>query len=173
MMDLTRQWCAQPDCVDFGQVGASNIKVHSYVEQRLYCATCLHTFSADTGTFFETIRTARAQVLDALALLTERNSLRAVERLETCPHNTLLHWLALSGQHLSALSDELLNDLRVSQVQIDELWTFVKKSRPIYIHTIRRNGGIAGSGVRWLCRVACGSSVISAMNAVRPLRSHF
>ena len=77
-MDLTRQWCAQPECADFRKVGATNIKVHSYVEQRLYCATCLQTFSADTGTFFETIRTARKRVLDVLALLMERNSLRAV-----------------------------------------------------------------------------------------------
>lgn len=172
-MDLTRQWCAQPDCSDFRKVGAANIKVHSYVEQRLYCATCLHTFSADTGTCFETIRTARVRVLAVLALLTERNSLRAVERLEACPHNTVWHWLELAGQQVSALSDELICDLQVSQAQIDELWTFVKKSRPICNRAIRQRGAIPGSGARWLCRVGCVSSVTSAMNAVSPTRLHF
>ena len=114
-MNLKRQWCAQRTCSDFGKVDAGHIKVHSYVEQRLYCTTCLHTFSADTGTCFETIRTERTVVLAVLASLTERNSLRALERLEHCPHNTTWHWLGLAGQHLTAVSQELIHAVRVTQ----------------------------------------------------------
>src|SRR5690242_5371058 len=49
----------------------------SYVEQRYYCTTCRHTFSIDKHTFFETVRRPRLMVVEALALLGERNSLRA------------------------------------------------------------------------------------------------
>ena len=127
-MDLKRQWCDQPTCPDFGKVEAGTIKIHSYVEQRFYCTTCLHTFSADRGTFFETLRSGRLVVLDVLALLSERNSLRAIERLKHRSTNTVLHWLDLAGQHAAAVSAELIRDLLLSQAQVDELWTFVKKT---------------------------------------------
>lgn len=41
-MESKRQWCAQPQCRDFGKMDAGDIKVHSYVERRFYCVTCLH-----------------------------------------------------------------------------------------------------------------------------------
>ena len=172
-MNVDRQWCAQSRCADFGKVAAGNIKVHSCVEQRLYCKTCLCTFSADSGTFFETLRTERDVVLDVLASWTERNSLRALERLKHCPHNTILHWLDLAGQHLSAVSQELIRDVRVSQAQVDELWTFIKKSRRIYDRLIWLSGATLGSGERWPCPVACASLLTLAMNAVKATPSHF
>lgn len=128
-MELKGQWCDQPTCPDFRKVDAGNIKVHSYVERRFYCTTCLHTFSADKGTFFETLRGERAVVLDALKLLGERNSLRAIERLKHHPPQTILHWLDLAGRHLAAVSNAFIHDLRLTQAQVDELWTFVKKKQ--------------------------------------------
>ncbi len=172
-MNRKQPWCPQRVCLDFGKVAAENIKVYSYVEQRLYCTTCRHTFSADTGTFFETIRTDRERVLAALELLTERNSLRAVERLDHCPHNTLLHWLDLAGSHVTAVSRELIHDLHISQAQIDELWTFVKKSRHTCNPLIPPVGETRGFGERSRCPVGCVSSAISAMSAAKPTRLHF
>ena len=68
-MDPEQQWCGNDGCPHFGQVGVGNIKVYSYVERRYYCVTCGQTFSAETGTFFETLRTVRSIVLDAVAML--------------------------------------------------------------------------------------------------------
>jgi transposase-like protein len=128
-MELKHQWCDQIECRDFGKVDAGNIKVYSHVERRFYCTTCWHSFSADHGTFFETLRSERDQVLEVLALLGERNSLRGLERTKHYPANTILHWLDLAGQHLQTLSDTLIRSVRLNQAQIDELWTFVKKTR--------------------------------------------
>jgi hypothetical protein len=55
------------------------------------------TFSAEAGTFFETVRSERSAVLKVLALLSERNSLRAIERLTHHPHQANLHWLIWPG----------------------------------------------------------------------------
>jgi hypothetical protein len=60
--------------------------------------------------------------------LVERNSLRAVARLTHHSPNRVLHWLAMAGQHGASISAALVRDLHLTQVQIDELWTFVKKS---------------------------------------------
>ena len=154
-MDIKQQWCAHPDCRDSGKVNAGNIRVHSYVERRLYCTTCGHTFSADKGTFFETLRSERPAVLAVLDLLGERNSLRAIERLKHCPHNTSLYWLALAGEHATAVSQELIHSLRLTQAQVDELWTFVKKSRRIGDQKIPLKWATPGFGGPSPCPADC------------------
>ena len=120
-MELNSQWCSQVACLDFGKVDAGNIRVYCYRDGRYYCRTCGHTFSADQGTVFETIRSSRPAVLEVLALLGERNSLRAIERLTQHPHKTTLHWLDLAGQHAAAVSAHLIRNLHLTQAQIDEL----------------------------------------------------
>ena len=172
-MELKRQWCDQLHCPDRTQMDAGNIQVHSHVEQRLYCTTCLRTFSADTGTFFETLRSERRVVTEILEALGERNSLRALERLKHCSTNTVLHWLDLAGQHLSAVSAELIHDVHLRQAQIDELWTFVKKSKRTVNRMIRQMLVICGFGAPWLCPVGSVSSLISATSAVKPKRPNF
>ncbi|MCA1617095.1 MAG: hypothetical protein LC729_01015 [Acidobacteria bacterium] len=127
-MKIQQQWCDNLSCSDFGQVNASNIKVYSYAERRYYCTTCEQTFSFDRGTFFETLRTQRSILIDAIAMLVERNSLRAISRVKHVRANTVLHWLDLAGQHAAAISQLLIADLQITQAQIDALWTFVKKT---------------------------------------------
>jgi transposase-like protein len=155
-MELNGRWCQQAECRDYGKVDAGNIRVYCHSERRLYGRTCQHTFSADQGTVFETVRSERSAVLEVLALLGERNSLRAIERLTHHPHKASLHWLDLAGQHVAAVSAHLIRDLQLTQAQIDELWTFVKKSRNIWNRTTRLTWATCGSGAPWRCRVACG-----------------
>jgi hypothetical protein len=59
----------------------------------------------------------------------ERNSLRAAARLTRHSPNRVPHWLASAGQHGASVSATLIRDLPLTQVQIDELGTFVKKSK--------------------------------------------
>src|SRR3989475_11147145 len=103
-MELTRQWCDTKTCPDCGTVEAGNIKVFSYVEQRYYCTTCRHTFSADKHTFFETVRRPRLMAVEALALLGQRNNLRAVARLTHHSPHPIFPRLDFAGQHTTARS---------------------------------------------------------------------
>ena len=154
-MRIEGQWCANVQCYSFGKVDAGNIVIHSHAERRYRCRTCQQTFSADKGPFFETVRSERLAVIEVFALLSERNSLRAIERLRHHPHKTLLHWLDLVGQHGAAVSSHLIRNLHVTQAQVDELWTFVKKSRNTWNRTTRLTSAICGSGVLSLCPAAC------------------
>src|SRR6266567_5049375 len=113
-METQRQWCDQKSCPDVGQVGAHNIRTSSRVEGRYYCTTCTHTFRADKGTFFDTLRTERHVLRDAVAMLVERNSLRAISRIKHCKTNTVLHWLDLAGQHAAAVSAHFIHGLHVT-----------------------------------------------------------
>ena len=135
-MEIQRSWCDQESCPDFGEIGTNNIGIYSHAERRFYGTTCNHTFCADKGTFFETLRTEKNILLDAVAMLVERNSLRAIGRIKQSKPHTILHWLDLAGQHATAVSKHCIRSLHLTQAQIDELWTFVKKNRSILIQTI-------------------------------------
>ena len=88
-------------------------------------------------------------------MLVERNSLRAISRIKHCKVDTVLHWLDLAGQQGAAINQHFIRNLRLTKVQIDELWSFVKKNRSIAHQMILTIGEMLGSGVRWLCPVAC------------------
>lgn len=154
-METEGRWCDNTSCFDVGKIGIGNIKVYSYAESRFYCTTCQRTFSADKGTFFETLRTPRPILLDAIGMLVERNSLRAISRIKHRKVDAVLHWLDLAGQQGAAINHHFIRNLRLTKVQIDELWSFVKKNRSIANQMILTIGGMPGSGVRWLCPVAC------------------
>jgi transposase-like protein len=172
-MELSKRWCDNTTCPDFGKVGAGNLKAFSYVERRYYCATCRRTSSADQHTFFETIRSPRASVLEALALLSERNSLRAVARLTHHSPNRVLHWLALAGRHSGTVGSATIRDLSLTQVQIDELWTFVKRSKPIAARRTPPMSAMPGSGVPWRCPADRACSATSAMTGAIRRRGRF
>jgi transposase-like protein len=171
-METQRQWCDQPSCRDFGQIGAHNIRIYRDVERRYYCATCHATFSAEKATFFDTRRTDRNMRLDAVARLVERNSRRAIGRIKPCKPNTGVHWLDLAGQHAATVSNHFIRGLPLTQAQSDELWTFVTKNRNTFNRTIPTISVMPGSGERLLCPVICVWAITSPMIAVRKRPPH-
>src|SRR2546423_830482 len=98
-MKTAGQWCDSAFCPDGGKIGANNIKMHSYAERHLRCTTCQRTFSADKGTFFETLRTPRPILLDVVAMLVERTSLRAVSRIKHLSLSRFNHRLPRGQTH--------------------------------------------------------------------------
>lgn len=156
-METEGQWCDNALCPDCGKIGAGNIIMHSYAERRLRCTTCRGTFSADKGTFFATLRTPRPILLDVVAMLVERNSLRAISRIKHCKTDAVLHWLDLAGQQGAAVNRHFIRALHLTQVQVDELWSFVKKNKNTYNPVTLPTGGTPGFGVRWPCRVISAS----------------
>src|SRR5213080_4745973 len=135
-MEPKQQFCINSDCPNFGKSGTGTIKVYSYKERRYYCVTCGKTFSESRASLFYHLRTPRRDVLEAIGMLAERNSIRGIARVKGVKPDTVLHWLEIAGaQHLT-------------QAQIDELWTFVKKSLGISPCTTRPQArGIIGFGL--------------------------
>lgn len=64
----------------------------------------------------------RAQIL---AMLTEGNSMRATARMAGCSFNTVSKLLLDVGAACTAFQDRTLRNLNCTQVQCDEIWSFV------------------------------------------------
>ena len=129
-MDTNQQHCANHYCPDAGKLHQGNIKVYSYQERRYYCTTCGQRFRASQGTVFYKLRRPRQDFIEAVGLLAERGSLRGIARVKDVKPDTVLAWLERAGQQAATVSRKLIQHLHLTQVQIDEQWTFVKKVAP-------------------------------------------
>jgi transposase-like protein len=134
-LDVT---CPNPKCKQFGQKGFGNVvsngtyRTRSTGKARLFlCRTCGRAFSSRSGTTFFNLRTPKKKVLMGLQLLAEGLGLRGTSRVLETKLDTARRWLAVAALHCEQVSDILLHDLKLSQVQVDELWTFVKKNTKI------------------------------------------
>jgi transposase-like protein len=93
--------------------------------QRWRCRVCGRTFGETLGTPLDRLQTDPAEVVRALRIVLGRGSLRAAEE-QTGPNDeTVAVWIKRLGDHAAALTDLLVRQLHPSEVELDELWSFV------------------------------------------------
>ena len=91
------------------------------------------------------LKTPAAEVAQALLIVMRRGSLRAAEELTGHKYETISTWLKRAAAHAEALTQVLASDLRLSQVEIDEFWSFVQKKRAQLSSRTKENAGVAWS----------------------------
>jgi IS1 family transposase/transposase-like protein len=101
--------------------------VHGEKRQMYLCQVCGKPFSETAGTPFFGLKTPMKTVCIALNELAEGLGVRAVARIHGVEPDTVLDWLRKAGQHCEWISEYMMQELKLSQVQLDELWTFVRK----------------------------------------------
>lgn len=89
----------------------------------LRCKTCKRTFSENSGTPFFGLHTPKETVLRSMAMLVEKGSIRGTARAMGVDKDSVVIWLKRDGEHCDKVTGYLSQDLNLSQVQIDEIWT--------------------------------------------------
>ena len=128
-LDVSQYSCPNPECADYGKAGAGNIRIHCRKDKRLRCVSCSGRFSARQGTIFYNLKTDEEKILRALMMIGERCSARGTARALGTNEDTVLGWVKLAAQHADEVSKHLISKLNVTQLQLDELWSFVQKKR--------------------------------------------
>ncbi len=108
-------------------VGNDTYAACGEMRQLYLCQLCKTTFSETKHTAFFGLKTDRKTVCRVLKSLAEGTGIRATARIFEIKPETVLDWLRKAGQHCEQVSAYLIQDLELSQVQLDELWTFVHK----------------------------------------------
>ena len=127
--------CPNKDCGRYGQTGKENIigngtyKTKSGKVRKYICKSCGLVFNDRTNTAFFDLRTKDEKVLIALKMIIKGMSLRSVAEILSVKLDTVRGWLARAADHSEEVNKVLLVDLNVSKVELDELWTFVKKKQ--------------------------------------------
>ncbi len=94
--------------------------------QRWVCGGCDHSFGPTTGTVMYRLQTPPAEVARALLVVLRRGSLLAAEEVTGHKYETISRWLRRAAAHAEALTEVLVHDLHLTEVEVDEFWSFVR-----------------------------------------------
>ncbi len=64
-----------------------------------------------------------------ISALVEGASVRSVERITGCHRDTICRLLVRVGEGCEAMMRERFNGLRLDDLQVDEIWTYVQKKQ--------------------------------------------
>src|SRR5207302_8915750 len=118
-------FCPDPDCRYGGWLGLGNITSNGHPSggpwRQLHCTACESYFLETHGTPLHGKRVSIELLVWAVGALAEGLGIRAVPRVFEVDPNTVLQWLVEAADHLQAFPQYFLHDVRVTQVQLDEL----------------------------------------------------
>ncbi len=131
--------CPNPDCRESLVVRNGSHRG----KPRYHCRSCKTYFGDTQGTPMYGLKTPAAEVAQALLIVMRRGSLRAAEEITGHKYETISVWLKRAAAHAEALTQVLASDLHLSQVEIDEFWSFVQKKRAQLPSRTKESAGAA------------------------------
>jgi transposase-like protein len=125
-VDTQQQFCPDEDCSYYGWRGRGNIRANGHPGgkpwRQFQCVSCHGYFQETHGTPLHGKRVSPDMLIWAMGALAEGLGIRAVARVFAVDPNTVLAWLMAVADHAAAFSRDFLHDVRVTQVQLDELF---------------------------------------------------
>src|SRR2546426_2359173 len=129
-VDTSQHCCPHPTCDYRGWVGLGNLSANGHPSggpwRQCYCTACEGYCQETHGTPLHGKRVAPDLLVWAVGALAEGLGIRAVARVFEVNPNTVLAWLVEVAEHAAAFSRYVLHDVRVTQVQLDELFALLR-----------------------------------------------
>jgi len=127
--------CPNRACKDYGRIENDNVvgngtyqtnngTVHKYI-----CRTCSKSFTSHANTILHDLKTDEKTVFMALKMILKGMNLRSTAEILEVKLDTVSRWLQISSEHSEEVDKVLMKNLDVDKVELDELWTYVKKKR--------------------------------------------
>lgn len=109
--------------------------------QRWWCGDCGRSFGETFGTPLYGLHTPVAEIAQALLILMRRGSLRAAEEITGHKYETIGDWLLRAHAHAEAITEVLVKDLELDEVEADAFWSFIgNASRTLQTGQVRHRG---------------------------------
>ena len=128
-VDTATHFWPNPDCRYRGWAGWGNIRANGHPNggrwRQLLCIVCRRYFLETLGTIFHGKHASVELIVRVLACLAEGLGIRGTARVFAVDPNTVLQWLVEAAEQLQAFSRHVLHDVRVRQVQLDELFALL------------------------------------------------
>src|SRR5216117_3538767 len=128
-VDTSHHFCPDPDCTYGGWLCLGNITSNGHPSggpwRQLHCTGCGGYFQETHGTPLHGKRVVPERLVWAVGALAEGLGIRAVARVFEVDPNTVLQWLVEVADHAAAFTQYFLHDVRVTQVQLDELFALL------------------------------------------------
>src|SRR2546425_1116486 len=128
-VDTSRHFCPNPICAYRGWVGWGNLSANGHPSggpwRQWHGTACDGDVLETHGTLSHGKRVTPDLLVWAMGALAEGLGIRAVARVFEVDPKTVLHWLVEAADHLKVFSQYFLHDVRVTQVQLDELYALL------------------------------------------------
>ena len=131
------QPCPNPDCshyrlMDRGNISAISTYLTRSGTRRIFrCSACEQPFSETRDTVFFDLRSPEEKVMMALKMLLVKVALSDMGFVLGVTEETVLEWLRRAAQKAHEINTYLLRDLPVTQVQLDEMWNFIRRKQAL------------------------------------------
>jgi transposase-like protein len=132
-MNLAEYSCSNEQCSFYGQANSGNISIRARYGKNndrilLYCRSCGSTFAATRNTALFGMHLPQETVSQLIHLTAEGLGIRAIGRVLNLDPTTVIRVTTRTGDYCATILSQLLISLSLSEVQLDELWTFIKKN---------------------------------------------
>jgi LacI family transcriptional regulator len=133
-VDTSDLCCVNSSCADVGKRAAGNLRFVRWTGKArdvrfVRCRTCRTEFSERKGTPLFRSHLPMAEIVSIVEHLMEGDGQRKTARLTHHDEWTIARYQRLTGRHAKAFHDEKAQHLDVPELQLDEKWSFVKKSK--------------------------------------------
>lgn len=135
MLDIKNYFCINKQCSHYGLRGKRNIvKCGTYGKfqrQMLQCNICKKRFSETHNTAFFGTKYPDETIRRIILCAAEGNGVRSTARILGLSKDAVNRIIIIAGGHCDNVMSNLLQDLRLEQCQMDELWSFIYKKKHI------------------------------------------
>jgi len=114
------------------------------------CAVCGESFSETRDTVFFDLRTEEEKVIMALKMLLVRCELTAISFVLGVTEETVVEWLERAAAKAEEINQQLLRQVRVTQVQLDEMWSFIRRKSSAAAEEEVESPAEAEDGRQWV-----------------------
>lgn len=158
-MRTAKDWgqpCPNPDCSHYNLMHRGNLCcIATYMTQsgkrRIFrCKCCQKDFSETRDTVFFDLRTPEEKVMMALKMLLVRLDLAGIAFVLSVTEETVLAWLQRAAQKAKQINAHLLTELPVTEVQLDEMWNFVRSKHSTEAVDEKESGEDSPDGRQWI-----------------------
>lgn len=150
------QPCPNPACSHYRLKNRGNVKsIATYETQsgkrRIFqCRECGEQFSETRETVLFDLRTPEEKIMIVLKLLLCKVELTAISFAIGVTEETILMWLQRAAQKAEEINQHLMRDVEVTQVELDELWSFVLRKRSQHAEANGESSDESSDGRQWV-----------------------
>ena len=126
--------CPNPVCRTFNKIGLRNIKRNgkqSNNTQKYKCTDCNRNFVRTINTPFFHKHLDKKEIVRICKLLSERMSFRGIARVTDHHLDTIRGVADVVAQHCKKFNEYFIKELQLTPIEVDEMWSFVKKKKKI------------------------------------------
>lgn len=97
--------------------------------QRYFCNHCKTFFMETKGTPLYHKHLTKSEIINICKHLVEKNGIRSIERITGHHRDTIGQLLEDLASHAEIVNSILLQEVKLGQFEVDEMWTFIKKNK--------------------------------------------